>query len=276
MAALQTNARSFNPNQLALSCVASYQRRIDATLERVWENVHDWEHLPHLHASSFDYIELDDAGDWGWRTWSSQDHSGHIELCVASEHSYVARGYQGGQQQTEIWTRLKPFGATTDIEVEFHLPDVPEESAARMGELMLALYMQLWDEDEAMMQERQRRLDQRRSDDRETVLGEPRILMNRLASGETVLFELGRREFQLREHQGQLLCHATICPHLLGPLQDADLSQGQLTCPWHGYRFSLDNGACLEPGNAACKLSPAPQLHEEQGLLVARLPESTQ
>ena len=32
-----------------LTSVATYRRRIGASLERVWENVHDWEHLPWLH-----------------------------------------------------------------------------------------------------------------------------------------------------------------------------------------------------------------------------------
>ena len=41
--------------------VARYDRVIDAPPERVWENVHDWEHLPHLHGSSFRSIETKTA-----------------------------------------------------------------------------------------------------------------------------------------------------------------------------------------------------------------------
>ena len=90
MTALQCNAKEFNPNKLELVEVARYQRTIYAPLERVWENVLDWEHLPHLHASSFNYIELDDGGEWGWRTWSDAEHAGHVELCVATRSSYAA------------------------------------------------------------------------------------------------------------------------------------------------------------------------------------------
>ena len=36
-----------------LISVAVYRRRIGASLERVWENVRDWEHLPWLHRQSF-------------------------------------------------------------------------------------------------------------------------------------------------------------------------------------------------------------------------------
>ena len=50
-----------------LTVVATYRRAIGASLERVWENVLDWEHLPWLHSGSFADIKCLDAGDWGWR-----------------------------------------------------------------------------------------------------------------------------------------------------------------------------------------------------------------
>ena len=71
MPANQQNATLFNPNALNLTRVATYERLIRAPEERVWENVLDWEHLPWLHKTSFGYIELDEAGEWGWRTWSN-------------------------------------------------------------------------------------------------------------------------------------------------------------------------------------------------------------
>ena len=71
MPATQTNPLARNPNGLDMNLVATYPRLIGASLQRVWENVLDWEHLPHLHATSFGYCELDEAGDWGWRSWAS-------------------------------------------------------------------------------------------------------------------------------------------------------------------------------------------------------------
>ena len=41
------------------------------------------------------------------------------------------------------------------------------------------------------------------------------------------------------------------CPHKGGPLVGGLLEEGLLRCPWHGYRFSLETGANIEPG-AAC------------------------
>lgn len=49
------------------SHVGSYRRRLSVSLERMFENALDWEHLPHLHNSSFAEINCLDAGPWGWR-----------------------------------------------------------------------------------------------------------------------------------------------------------------------------------------------------------------
>ena len=108
---------------------------------------------------------------WGWRVWSAPDKSSHIELCVDADQ-YVARTYAGSDQQSEIWTRLDAVDErATDIEVSFYLSGVPEEKVGQLGEAMLRLYTRLWDEDESMMQERQRRLDQRPGREQEKIIG---------------------------------------------------------------------------------------------------------
>lgn len=269
MSAQQRNAGEFNPNNLALTRVATYNRLIRAPLERVWENVLDWEHLPWLHKNSFNFIEVDTAGDWGWRTWSNPEHTDHIELTVASEDSYVARSYVSGSQVSEIWTTLTPQDADTQVHVEFHIPDVDADSIDKLGELMTGLYTVLWDEDEAMMIERHTRLHESREIHNEMSLGNRDELVSRLVSGETLTFQLMRREYQLRHHNGELLAHSTICPHLLGPLIDSDLSSGELFCPWHGYRFNLETGDCVSPAAANCKLARPPTLSIEDGIVIA-------
>lgn len=37
------------------------------------------------------------------------------------------------------------------------------------------------------------------------------------------------------------------CPHEGGPLTGGRLAEGQLRCPWHGYRFRLTDGCAIEP-----------------------------
>lgn len=41
------------------------------------------------------------------------------------------------------------------------------------------------------------------------------------------------------------------CPHRGGPLTDGHLNAGQVTCPWHGYRYALASGRNVSPGKAA-------------------------
>lgn len=270
MTANQANAKSFNPNELNLVRVATYQRIIQASDERVWENVLDWEHLPWLHESSFDLCDLDAAGTWGWRTWSNTDRTDHIELTVAENSSYVARSYKASQQISEIWTRVMPRGEQTRVEVEFWLPDIEDEHKAAIGDMMLSLYTTLWDEDEAMMVERQRRLDERRSRNSETALGNVKELEQRLAQAEQVCFQLRGREFQLRLYAGEIIAHSAICPHLLGPLTDCNIDEGSITCPWHGYRFDVESGSCQSPATATCRLPAPPSLIREGDQLIAR------
>ena len=45
----------------------TYWREVGVGIERIWENVLDWEHLPVLHETSFNAVELIEIGDWGWR-----------------------------------------------------------------------------------------------------------------------------------------------------------------------------------------------------------------
>ena len=47
--------------------VGTYRRVLPVSLVRMYENALDWEHLPHVHESSFKSIECLDAGPWGWR-----------------------------------------------------------------------------------------------------------------------------------------------------------------------------------------------------------------
>lgn len=267
MGASQPLARQRDPNGLGLIVAATYEREIRASLERVWENVLDWEHLPHLHAGSFDFIELDDAGDWGWRTWSDPQHRAHVELTVTDANRYVSRTYRDGHQQLEIWTTLTASGKHTAVRVEFLVPAATDDRAAALGERLVQLYTRLWDEDEAMMMARQRRLDETRSRTGEVVLG-PRETL-RLPC----VFELAGREYVLDEIDGALRAMPTICPHLLGPLA-RDSTTGHLVCPWHGYRFDPDTGAALTPDHATCRLPPEPNILDEAGTLIASIGRS--
>ncbi len=265
MPALQPNPLQYNPNDVTLTPIATYDRLVHAGIERAWENVLDWEHLPHLHATSFDYVSLDEAGPWGWRTWSNADRTGHVELCI-DKPQYVARSYQEQRQVSEIWTTLTPSGDNTQVHVEFHATDVPAASITKIGAIYLKLYEQLWDEDEAMMCRRQQRLTEQRESRQEVNLGSLEMLRAQLP----ITVQLKRGEFWLMERAGQLVCFSSICPHLLGPLNAPDPGTTTVVCHWHGYEFDTASGECLKPETAACKLPRPPRIDIEDGNVMLR------
>jgi len=39
---------------------------------------------------------------------------------------------------------------------------------------------------------------------------------------------------------------ANACSHLGGPLNEGELCNGSITCPWHGSRFALDDGRVID------------------------------
>lgn len=53
-----------------------------------------------------------------------------------------------------------------DVTVEFHLPETRPDRLAALGEAYSAAYAKLWDEDEVMMQARERALARRTTPDR--------------------------------------------------------------------------------------------------------------
>ena len=135
-----------------------------ASLDRVWENVYDWEHLPYLHRSAFCAIALEEAGDWGWRARVAlppRDAPTRLTIELRTDRAsgvYHTRTLAGPGAGSDIVTTLRaPDARHTDVAVAFHIADVPEAARAAVGEGYVRLYTRLWDEDEAMMQRRQRR-----------------------------------------------------------------------------------------------------------------------
>jgi nitrite reductase/ring-hydroxylating ferredoxin subunit len=191
----------------------------------VWENVLDWEHLPWLHSRSFEAITPLVAGSGGWRADVVLAGGSHAEIEVILDRPrlrYLTRTIGGTGAGTDIETSLAPKGSdATGIEVDFRVPGVGGTDKEAYFGFYRALYAQLWDEDESMMRQRQAYLDDR--------LG-PNIRPPRTRH---VVIDGVAREF------------AANCPHLGGPLDEAPIEDGSVTCPWHGYRFDVRTGRCL-------------------------------
>jgi nitrite reductase/ring-hydroxylating ferredoxin subunit len=229
-----------------LAHVATYERTLHASAERVWENVLDWEHLPWLHRGTFCSIEREDSGAWGWRARVGVQPVGEggeilLELLVEREAGrYVARTLEGRGKGAEVWTRLHPVGEErTAIEVSFHVPGVPTDLLDAVGQGYVALYRRLWDEDEAMMSRRESELRAPRPTPAGSLaLGSHEELRERLP----LCVEVGGRRYRVLELDEGLVAHATSCPHMLGPLDGAEPDGGRIRCPWHGYLFDLRSG----------------------------------
>jgi nitrite reductase/ring-hydroxylating ferredoxin subunit len=247
----------------SLTRVGVYRRSVRASLERVWENVFDWEHLPWLHRAYFAAIDCQDTGDWGWRARVAlQPAEPHREFLLElraerDARRYVARTLEGTGKGSEIWTRLDVRGPRcTGVEVEFHVPGVAPGSRDALGELYRGLYRALWDEDEAMMLRR------------DAVPAPPEALsatpplalgpLDALRPRLPLVLEYAGRRFRLLELDGELRAHTATCPHWRGPLEAAELQDGCITCPWHGYRFDLRSGRSSD--GRGLRLPPAPRV----------------
>ncbi len=255
-----------------LTEVAVYRRRVGASLERVWENVLDWEHLPWLHSSSFASIESLAVRPDGWRARVGLvsvegTHLAEIDLRTERERDrYVAATVDGVGVGSEIWTELAVAGPhETDIEVSFRLPDVPASAVDVVGGYYRDLYCQLWDEDEGMMQHREAMLGLLSGDG-------PPVDRIDLGSRDEVLakapfvVEGGGRRYRVALVDGEVLAHSAICPHLLGPLEGCKGSGSRVCCPWHGYEFDLRSGKSCDGRNL--RLGSMPTVHLVDGRLM--------
>ena len=149
-----------------LSLVATYRRTLHASLERVWENVLDWEHLPWLHRSAFAAAELVEQTPEMWRAWvtltpAERGKRALIEIQTDMPNlRYWSRTRDGQGAGSEVLTMLSPVDErTTIIVVEFRTPPLLPEKAQAVGTAYLQLYQRLWDEDERMMMRKQALID---------------------------------------------------------------------------------------------------------------------
>ena len=260
-----------------LDHVGSYLRRLPVSLDRMYENTLDWQHLPYLHRSSFRSIELEAAGAWGWRaTVASGDGrvaaKSLIELRLDRyARRWITRNLDGPHVGAEIWTHVFVVSERVlDIVVDFFVPDVPPVAKDKVGHAYASFYERLYDEDVEMMTERQRQLDQRLDG-----VDESQVIEVDAAASLPQGVTLSGRQFVLdklndAESNGSnpWVIYPAQCPHQLGPLENAALIDGVVRCPWHGYEFDVRTGACVSGSH--CQFGRMPKITELEGRVQLR------
>ena len=239
----------------------------------MYENALDWEHLPHLHGSSFASIACVDAGAWGWRarTRDHKDRESLLELKLDRDRRrWITRNLEGPSMGAEIWTHVFVTAPRElDIVVDYFVPGVPEDSRGKVGMAYARAYETLYDEDVEMMTTRQRQLDERIDSvaaDATTTLA----LDDLDALPGTVT--LSGRSFYLNRLGDEWVLHPQACPHQLGPLPETVTPDGTVTCPWHGYVFDVRSGACLS--GPSCRFGERPEVRVEGRTLHLSWPQT--
>ena len=259
--------------------VATYTRELPVSIARMYENAIDGEHLPWLHSDTFATLEISDHGDWGWRgaghlqpksfmTWME------LELRLdRNNHRWITTTLRGLGKGNQIVTHAIPLGENRiKVIVDFYVPKLPVFLHAMYGKQLVETYTKLYDEDLSMMSTRQQKIDLGKTG--ETNNNALQIELGGVDSIDKKLplkFELANKTYRLVSIDGDLVAHATTCPHMLGPLQDTEVRQGQVTCPWHGYQFDVRTRRCTSGQLSELPVAPAIYVDEERGLVIAEL-----
>lgn len=76
---------------------------------------------------------------------------------------------------------------------------------------------------------------------------QPQILrvadLNEIADGSSKIVNASGRSIAIFRINNQYFAVANSCLHRGGPLGEGEVRNYEVTCPWHGWRFNLINGA---------------------------------
>jgi nitrite reductase/ring-hydroxylating ferredoxin subunit len=93
---------------------------------------------------------------------------------------------------------------------------------------------------------------------------------SKIAEGRSHQVEVAGQPVLLVRHAGRVRALAATCSHLGGPLADGKLEHGTVVCPWHGSRFSLEDGRVID--GPATFPQPCLEARIRDGRIEVRLP----
>lgn len=177
----------------------------------------------------------------------------------------IAANHQSGQTTDRNIDQDTNQAITVDV--QFYLPEKPDEPSfeATILTAMQAQYARLYDEDLTLMQGRQTAIDRNRSDIQAPQPTAPLIFkIDKIKDALPHLFSLHGERFCLTLWKGEWIIYAADCPHLLGPLEHADIDEdGIVTCPWHGYKFNILNGQSCDGKPYALSKPPSLMIKDD-------------
>jgi nitrite reductase/ring-hydroxylating ferredoxin subunit len=65
-----------------------------------------------------------------------------------------------------------------------------------------------------------------------------------LSPGQGKLVEVDGKPIALFNVKGVFYALDAVCPHEGGPLQDGELDDDTVICPWHSFDYNLKTGEC--------------------------------
>jgi nitrite reductase (NADH) small subunit len=88
-----------------------------------------------------------------------------------------------------------------------------------------------------------------------------------IPEGQGRAYELGDRIIAVFREGGRYYAIDDACPHQGAPLADGIVFDKSVTCTWHGWRFSLEDGRHLE--GSRCRVGTYPVRVEGDEVQVA-------
>jgi nitrite reductase/ring-hydroxylating ferredoxin subunit len=82
--------------------------------------------------------------------------------------------------------------------------------------------------------------------------------LDQLSAEKALLVMLAGQRVGLLLHQGRPVAVLDRCPHFSGPLAQGPVStaRGEITCPWHRFRFDLSTGQSVTDPTLVATLLP--------------------
>lgn len=73
----------------------------------------------------------------------------------------------------------------------------------------------------------------------------PATTLQELGDGETLIKEVGGHSLLLSRFGDKVSCFENACAHMGMAMDGGTIDEGLISCPYHGFQYSLDSGECL-------------------------------